>query len=86
MTRNTRKRKNAPEQIRSTSIVSFSSYSIHSSSWYVGYAEDGESVEAIMKKFEQLEQLQKEVAEQQINSSSISCTSSEMNTHSTLLN
>jgi hypothetical protein len=31
-----------------------------SESWYVGYTEDNESVEAIMKKFEELEQLKKE--------------------------
>ncbi|KAI9102543.1 hypothetical protein DFS34DRAFT_591178 [Phlyctochytrium arcticum] len=33
-----------------------------SSSWYVGYAEDGESVEAIMAKFNELERMQEELA------------------------
>ncbi|KAJ3007329.1 hypothetical protein HKX48_009188 [Thoreauomyces humboldtii] len=33
-----------------------------SSSWYVGYAEDGESVEAIMQKFQELERMQVELA------------------------
>lgn len=36
----------------------------HSAAWYVGYAEDGESVEAIMKKFEELERMQQELAAQ----------------------
>ncbi|KAJ3032352.1 hypothetical protein HDV00_007601 [Rhizophlyctis rosea] len=36
-----------------------------SSAWYVGYAEDEESVDAIMKKFEELERMQKELALQQ---------------------
>lgn len=31
-----------------------------SSAHYVGYVEDGESVEAIMKKFEELERIEKE--------------------------
>ncbi|KAJ3255093.1 hypothetical protein HK103_006636 [Boothiomyces macroporosus] len=31
-----------------------------SASWYVGYAEDEESVEAIMKKFKELEDFQNE--------------------------
>ncbi|KNC98777.1 uncharacterized protein SPPG_05756 [Spizellomyces punctatus DAOM BR117] len=35
-----------------------------SSSWYVGYAEDGESVEAIMQKFQELERMQQELAAQ----------------------
>ncbi|KAL2915098.1 hypothetical protein HK105_205422 [Polyrhizophydium stewartii] len=35
-----------------------------SPAWYVGYADDDESVEAIMKKFEELEQLQREVTAQ----------------------
>ncbi|KAJ3278717.1 hypothetical protein HK104_002075, partial [Borealophlyctis nickersoniae] len=36
-----------------------------SAAWYVGYAEDGESVEAIMKKFEELDRMKQEVASQQ---------------------
>ncbi|KAI9203741.1 uncharacterized protein BJ171DRAFT_568837 [Polychytrium aggregatum] len=36
-----------------------------SSAWYVGYAEDNESVEAIMKKFEELDRLQMEVQREQ---------------------
>ncbi|KAJ3152053.1 hypothetical protein HDU89_001700 [Geranomyces variabilis] len=49
--RSTRKRKAAPAAAADVS-----------SSWYVGYAEDGESVEAIMQKFQELEQMQKELA------------------------
>lgn len=33
---------------------------VHSNAHYVGYVEDGESVEAIMKKFEELERIQQE--------------------------
>lgn len=39
-----------------------------SSSWYVGYADDSESVEAIMKKFEEMEKLKEEVSQNEINS------------------
>ncbi|KAI8827218.1 uncharacterized protein EV422DRAFT_513071 [Fimicolochytrium jonesii] len=35
-----------------------------SSAWYVGYAEDGESVEAIMQKFQELERMQMELSAQ----------------------
>jgi hypothetical protein len=51
MTRASRKRKK--EDVRYLEFIS--------ASWYVGYAEDDESIEAIMKKFEELDQLQKEV-------------------------
>ncbi|TPX62081.1 hypothetical protein PhCBS80983_g00734 [Powellomyces hirtus] len=51
--RSTRKRKAQP----ATTDVS--------SSWYVGYAEDGESVEAIMQKFQELDRMQRELATQE---------------------
>ncbi|KAI8799306.1 hypothetical protein BJ742DRAFT_846698 [Cladochytrium replicatum] len=44
-----------------------------SSSWYVGYAEDEESVDAIMKKFDELENLQADLAKPVALSSSSTC-------------
>lgn len=52
-----------------------------SAAYYLGYAEDGESVEAIMKKFEELEKFQKEVSCQdspKVASSSVSMNCTEI--------
>ncbi|KAJ3128161.1 hypothetical protein HK098_005061 [Nowakowskiella sp. JEL0407] len=52
---------NAKKRVKNAISYSSNSLADVSSSWYVGYAEDEESVEAIMKKFEQLDQFQSEL-------------------------
>ncbi len=64
MTRNTRKRKKQPSDI--------------SAAHFVGYVEDEESVEAIMKKFEELDKLQLEVDPQMNNQSRVDLTQEEL--------
>ena len=52
----------AREQLKKEIKWGLSSWS--SEAWYVGYTEDSESVEAIMKKFEELDKLQQEVSKE----------------------
>ncbi|KAJ3018748.1 UNVERIFIED_CONTAM: hypothetical protein HDU68_010996 [Siphonaria sp. JEL0065] len=60
--RKPRKKVHIPIESEPTRRTKLNCKAPYSAAWYVGYADDSESIEAIMKKFEALDELKQEVS------------------------